>query len=467
MNPNQDRLPVESLVESALTGRLWDGDASALRQHLTNDPAALDAYLQQVRLHALLEWRSGKVSQTPAESERAAVSLHRRPDAMKSGRSWFAASPARWSVAAAVLLAVGLAIYIASQQTYMPSPNAERIGVVAMSDAVGTGGQRALQEGDLAWSGPISIDSGTLVLTADSGATITLVGPARVDLLSPMRLRAVAGRVTVRVDDARAKGFTVVTPNADVVDLGTEFGVQVDAGGQTSVVVFEGMVDLSPRNAQSAGVGNAIRLNKGEGLRVDLGGLLQPIFAVARRVGSTEWRIGMEVAAGDDADSVIASVRDNRRDPADTKYYQIVRRGLDEDVPAYVDRVYQWNTIGKAGELIGADLIQTFNSDKREQDLEVTVELAKPAALYVFHEPRLGEVPDWLKKDFVDTGLKIGLDEGPPDMPQLALEKGAGKSVDRIFTVWRREVRQPGPVTLGRNTASSKSMYGVAAKALK
>ncbi len=87
--------------------------------------------------------------------------------------------------------------------------------------------------------------------------------------------------------------------------------------------------------------------------------------------------------------------------------------------------------------------------------------------LYVFHEPRLGEVPDWLKKDFVDTGLKIGLDEGPPDMPQLALEKGAGNSVDRVFTVWLREVRQPGPVTLGRNTASSKSMYGVAAKALK
>ena len=86
--------------------------------------------------------------------------------------------------------------------------------------------------------------SGMLRISFDSGAVVTLEGPADLRILSSMRLRAVRGRITARMT-GNTKGFTVETPNTLVVDQGTEFGVEVDDSGQTGVVVFNGLVDLS------------------------------------------------------------------------------------------------------------------------------------------------------------------------------------------------------------------------------
>ena len=46
----------------------------------------------------------------------------------------------------------------------------------------------------------------------------------------------------------------IETPSTDVVDLGTEFGVDVDESGGTDVVVFEGAVDLAYHAAEVASV---------------------------------------------------------------------------------------------------------------------------------------------------------------------------------------------------------------------
>jgi hypothetical protein len=122
---------------------------------------------------------------------------------------------------------------------------------------------------------------------------------------------------------------------------------------------------------------------------------------------------------------------------------------------------------GLPAELVGADLVMPFNADKRTPELALSVTLARPAVVYVLHEPRHGEVPDWLRRDFTDTGLKVGLDEGPPDLPQKAIGVGPGQSVDRVFSVWRRDVRAAGSIVLGENNSAAKSMYGIAAVPLK
>ena len=46
---------------------------------------------------------------------------------------------------------------------------------------------------------------------------------------------------------------------------------------------------------------------------------------------------------------MIRSVHDNIRGLDSSKYYQIVRRGLDDDAPAYVDRTHQWNGLDRGG----------------------------------------------------------------------------------------------------------------------
>ena len=57
------------------------------------------------------------------------------------------------------------------------------------------------------------------------------------------------GKATITISKAgkRPARFTLQTPSATVTDIGTSFGVMVDKAGETSVTVFDGLVDLLPR----------------------------------------------------------------------------------------------------------------------------------------------------------------------------------------------------------------------------
>jgi hypothetical protein len=324
-------------------------------------------------------------------------------------------------------------------------------------------GQAPIAVGTRLGPGEIRCTSGTLRLVFDAGALVTLEGPADLRVLSGMRIRAVRGRITARVDD-RAKGFAIETPNTVVVDQGTEFGVEVDDSGQTGVVVFEGLVDLSPPET-AAGPAPIRRLAQGEALRVGRGGGLSRIVAVERRPGDDAWSTGPSADRG----AVIRSVRDNIRGLESSKYYRVVHRGLDEDVPAYVDRLHQWNGVDAGGLpefLRGLDYIMPFNDDKRSTDLQITVQVARPATLYVFFDDRV-EVPPWLSERFTDTGFDIGMDECTP--PQSVIPKAAGRgpaaSIDNTFSVWKRDLDRDESIQLGAmgRKKPTQAMYGIAA----
>ncbi len=201
--------------------------------------------------------------------------------------------------------------------------------------------------------------SGVLRVAFDSGAVATLEGQTDLRLPSDTRLRVIRGRITTRVD-APLKGFSIETPSTVVVDQGTEFGVEVDSSGQTGVVVFEGLVDLSrPKSTENP---TAIRrLSQGEGMRIGRTGHLSRIVAVKRRHGDDKW----STKRSSSQDAVILSVSDNIRAIDSSKYYQIVPHGLSDDQPAYVDRPHQWNGLdasGLADFLRGADYIMTLTT---------------------------------------------------------------------------------------------------------
>ena len=77
------------------------------------------------------------------------------------------------------------------------------------------------------------------------------------------RLRAVFGAMTG--DNERERLIT--TPSAVLAVRGTEYGVEVKKDGDTSVVVFEGIVEV--RN--SADVGEPVRVHAGESTRIRRG----------------------------------------------------------------------------------------------------------------------------------------------------------------------------------------------------
>lgn len=317
----------------------------------------------------------------------------------------------------------------------------------------------------------LQLQAGAIELTFDAGAQVTIFGPADFEITSATSIRCQRGRVTTLVGE-RGKGFVVQTPQAKVVDLGTQFGLSISDTGETEVVVFQGSVDMS--YAPSAGAANSRprRLRRGEALLLNNAGEFQRVMSIQRN----DFLTAIDGPRRQPVEPVIADVHDNIRTSEGVKSYQIVRNGLEEDAPCFVDRSHQWNGIDRSGLpdfLLGADYVMPFNDDKFVSTLELKLELLRPAYLYVFLDNNM-EVPEWVHKDFQDTGVDIGLDGATTKWHEThSLAVGAGNSVDFPFSIWRRHVKTMGTVTLGpvmpppkeRPRSSGFNMYGIAAVA--
>jgi hypothetical protein len=231
------------------------------------------------------------------------------------------------------------------------------------------------------------------------------------------------------------------------------------------LVVFEGTVDL--RMAKEPVQAPALRLVSGDGVTFGKGGQLDRIMSIVTGKAAT-FQPADEPLVGD-AKPENTSIRDNLPASDTKRFYEIVRGGFGEDARAYVDRNYEWNGLDEAGIpefLRGADYILPFNDDKGKK-LEITLSVSRPSTVYIMFDDR-GKPPKWLQRNFVDTGFDIGMDEdpGPPGnmRPTAALGRGPGKSVDYVFSIWKREMNVPGQIVLGSREGArgSRSMYGIA-----
>ena len=436
-----------ALIHGYLDGQLSDEQVRELDGWIKEDPRHAREFASWALLHDRLhdQHRSRAVLEGSQLGPSRSRPMERRP--------------LRWGLAAAGLIGVGLAILGA--RAARRERDVEVAALVESRDVVWGEGQSPIAVGTRLGPRTIRCASGTFKLVFDDGVRVALEGPADLRILSGKRILASRGRITAHVD-GRAKGFAIETPNTLVVDQGTEFGVEIDALGRTDVVVFRGIVDLA--HAEPAARPDPIRrLEQGEGMRVGNAGLLSRIVSVERRPGEETWATG----PSSDRGAVIRSVRDNIRGLGSSKYYQIVRRGLDDDTPAYVDRTHQWNGLDRGGLpafLRGADYIMTFNDDKWRDDLSISVELARSATLYVFYDTRL-PTPAWLPERFTDTGVSIGLDEGPwPGGRRLSVGRGPGASIDTVFSVWKCDVGPDETIPLGAmENGGVHAMYGIAA----
>jgi hypothetical protein len=92
--------------------------------------------------------------------------------------------------------------------------------------------------------------------------------------------------------------------------------------------------------------------------------------------------------------------------------------------------------------------------------------LSRPATLYVLLDPRVLP-PPWLLESFENTGDIVGLDEAPyyPDKPEHITsgepQVGAGNGINRVFKIWKREVRNGGVVSLGPNGRRADDPQGL------
>jgi hypothetical protein len=98
---------------------------------------------------------------------------------------------------------------------------------------------------------PLKIDSGVMELLLSAGTTLRVEGPAELRIDGDNSATLHAGKL-MGVVPSKAIGFTLQTPNARIVDLGTEFLVEADEQGTTEVQVVKGKVALHPGNGADA-----------------------------------------------------------------------------------------------------------------------------------------------------------------------------------------------------------------------
>lgn len=107
----------------------------------------------------------------------------------------------------------------------------------------------------------LELEEGIAQLTFESGAKLIIQGPATFTTETSMLGTLDRGKLAALVP-VRAFGFTVRTPSAEVVDLGTEFGLVVDGYGRTQVDVINGEVVTWPVNRRGDTLGDGLKLTE-------------------------------------------------------------------------------------------------------------------------------------------------------------------------------------------------------------
>lgn len=121
-------------------------------------------------------------------------------------------------------------------------------------------GSRLANEGT-----PMKLLGGLAKLRFDSGAELVLEGPAEFQILAEDRIELRSGKIYATVPQ-EAIGFSISTQNARIIDLGTEFGMNVDEQGNTYLHVIKGSTRLIA--GEKSGKKDSVEVSKGDAKRV-------------------------------------------------------------------------------------------------------------------------------------------------------------------------------------------------------
>ena len=116
-------------------------------------------------------------------------------------------------------------------------------------------------------AGEYRLERGLLHLQFAGGVMVYVEAPARFDAFSDKRVVLHSGRLSASVPP-EGIGFTVETPEAEVIDFGTEFSVEVDSG-MSEVHVFEGLVRVQPRAKKDGAMGESVDLRTSQAVKVE------------------------------------------------------------------------------------------------------------------------------------------------------------------------------------------------------
>ncbi|MEL7498274.1 MAG: FecR domain-containing protein [Planctomycetota bacterium] len=246
MNPEQ----LDQWIEAWLEGSLDDSDHESLQRELKTNPQARARFHHAMELEsALRTWASEEPNQSaaPTMNERAttkpadvALGSKLQPSGSRPWMLWVAAS----------LLAMFSGIWFYNlpldQSDLAEVESNDRFGVVYQeTNCVWQLGDR--EDGISFGQEALTLLEGAAELKFHSGTSLIMQGPCTLLVVNASSAKVGQGNVVVNVGEL-SDGFELVTPEATIVDQGTEYAVSVDEE-TTEVHVFEGEVIWKPNSA--------------------------------------------------------------------------------------------------------------------------------------------------------------------------------------------------------------------------
>ena len=270
------------LIFQLIDQRISAEDFERLQDAIEADPDVRDEYLRAINLCESLADDSFDSLLTPTPSIDESNRTGRLVGVARGGR-W--TSPTiQWALAAAVVVLVGCTAYWLGQKNLSRDQRqivAEDQGSVSQDGENQLAGQAlaiqestapdltsdqtesrlaghatlrravdlkwanqstARREGDVLPNGPLVFDEGVAEIDFFCGATLIVDGPAHLEIESDWSVRVAKGRLRANVPPA-ARGFIVKAAESEIVDLGTEFALEVDSDN-ARVEVIDGEVEL-------------------------------------------------------------------------------------------------------------------------------------------------------------------------------------------------------------------------------
>lgn len=227
------------------------------------------------------------------------------------------------SIAAVIAVAAAILWPTVADHEQSDPNSAERPIIATLAATVDAvwANNRTFQANTPLRQGEYDLTQGLAKIVYGNGAEVILQGPVRFNLESNKRIRLHDGKVVGLCPTSSSKGFTVVTANANVKDVGTEFGVSVDSSGELIVQVYDGEVELTGTNDGDASSGH--RLTKGMARRVDKSGMSITDIPMneAAFVRETEYNANIQARNGSEYHQWLAQSFRLRRDPNALVYY--------------------------------------------------------------------------------------------------------------------------------------------------
>jgi hypothetical protein len=172
----------------------------------------------------------------------------------------------KFSLAAAILCGSALLLMILYGHLNPPAP----YEVATISDSIDaqwsagvpiSRGTRIASD-----SRPIQLTRGIVKLRTDEQVEVVLEAPTEFTFRSSSEIAMNYGKLFARVSE-QGSGFSVVTPNSKIVDLGTEFGILSHIDGNTEVHLYKGKANLFAGEKNKRKISHLI--TEGSAVKVD------------------------------------------------------------------------------------------------------------------------------------------------------------------------------------------------------